>query len=155
MPIPHSHSKREHERGVPELVEAAARRTVVSASGISATAVLANEVGVLLREGRGLILDLDVVVVDEVPDGADVATAVLADHRLRHVAVDVRRVLHVVAEVVLGRVFGALEDAVVVVLPEVHALVVRRLRKHAEQGDVEHGVALVAAGLCVCVSTPL
>ena len=140
-------SQREHQGSVSQLIESTASRAVVSASTVRTSAVVAHQVSVLLGVCCRLLLDLDVVVVDEVPDRADVAAAVIADDGLRDVAICVRRVLDVVAQVVLRGVLSAPEDAVVIVGEKVRALIVRRLCDCAKQGDVEHGVALVPAAL--------
>ena len=94
------------QRPETQLVIPATIRTIISTTALGTTPIANHQIAVRLAPGRIQPLQAAVVRVQQLPRGPNIAAGHVADDGLRDVRL-VRRVGHVVAQIVFGDVFGA------------------------------------------------
>jgi hypothetical protein len=94
---------------------------------VTAAALWPYPLGILLIVGRLQALEHDIVVIDQLPDRAQIATGLIGYDRLSHIAIRVGRVGHIKAKIVFGDIFRPLQKSIVISPKEIVALVPRYL----------------------------
>ena len=135
-------SERKRQRSITQLVESAAVGSVVAATAFRSY---------LLRERLDVgcleALQHDVVAVQQLPDRSAVATRGAGYDRLGHIAVRVRCIGTILAQIVPSGILRAPQYAIILIAEQVVSLIPGCLTDHPQQSDVEQGMPLIAPTL--------
>lgn len=94
---------------IPQLIKPTTGTPIITTTTLSTLALLNHHIPILLRPSRIQLLEYSIVIIKQLPDRTHIATRILTDDCLRHVAILVRRIGNIFAEVILGCVFSSVD----------------------------------------------